>query len=89
MCYVQTAKCRTHLFVIRPSSSPEMAFLYIPQILLHQGAREKCACAHFYPNNSTFLIKSAGEQPTSDQSYSEQACQTDAHQVSTQEVEDH
>ena len=32
------AKCRTHLLVITPNSSPEMAFLCIPWILLHQGA---------------------------------------------------
>lgn len=32
-----TTEHRTHLLAIRPSSSPEMAFLCIPQILLHQG----------------------------------------------------
>lgn len=49
MCYARTAKCRTHLFVIRPSSGPEMAFLCIPQILLHQGAGEMCTFTQTIP----------------------------------------
>lgn len=79
MCYVRTAKCRTHLFVIRPSSGPEMAFLCIPQILLHQGAGEMCTRVHIYTNNSSFLIKSAQSSPQ----VINHTCQTDTHQVST------
>lgn len=63
MCCVLTAKCRTHLFVIRRSSGPEMAFLCIPQILLHQGAGETRTRVHIYTNNSSFLIKGVRNSP--------------------------
>lgn len=63
MCCVLSAKCRTHLFAIRTSSGPEMAFLYIPQILLHQGAWEMCTRVHIYTNNSSFLIKGVRNSP--------------------------
>lgn len=89
MCYVRTAKCRTHLFVIRPKLRSRNGIpLHSTDSASPGGTRNVRLCALLHKQ---FLLshQKCGEQPTSDQSYSEQACQTDAHQVSTQEVADH
>ena len=53
------AKCRTHLLVITPSSSPEMAFLCIPWIVLHQGGWiNMCACMHARTHTHTIPLLS-------------------------------
>lgn len=81
MCCVQSAKCITHLLVIRPSSSPETAF----HGFCFTRGLDNCTRSH----KQSFFSPSRPMQPhISDQSHSKQSRQTDSRPMNTQDVRD-